>query len=464
MTDRALAANRAGLGWTGLVTLAREAPAWLLPLLMLTIPLEFTKQYLPTHLIEASRIVMVIIVVALGILWLAHQEVRVPALGLWLAPALFIAYAGVSAVLTRSTPGLKTFAAMGAYALVALAVFNWTRSASWQERIWLWFAVSCIGVSIITIFQRITNLYIWNPPTAGIERYNATFYDPNVLGRVLTIMIVTGVVLAPVVRERRARVVIAAAVVLSAAALPLTYSRQAWVLGGVLIVVAVVLSQRRRLTMALAGAALAVFGAMTLLVPEVQSRFGVLQQNLTGPATHIFERAGLAFLNYLPLDSERHYLIAAGLQMFYDHVIFGVGYGRFPKEIMGPYRGFILSGYTTVESHTSLVTILAELGLVGLVLAGWWGFEFVRRSVVAVRRDPSDRAYVIAPLLAVALIFLESQLNSRLVDEPYLWVFVGLGCAAIALGSEPAKRANQPMATTTSAATSQNSTARSFFQ
>jgi putative inorganic carbon (HCO3(-)) transporter len=442
-----------------------RAPEVLLALLMLTIPLEFTELWFPNQLFQVGRLVMVGVILTLlvGAVW-GGQAVRLPAWNLWVPPAAFIAYALVSALVTRSLPGLRTAGAALAYALVAVAIYNWTRTVPRQERVWFWLAVSCVGLAVIAIIQRITGGYIWNPPTAGLARVNATFADPNVLGRVLTCMIVAGVALAPAIAGRRTRLVILAAILMSAAALPFTYSRQAWVIGGVALVLAVVASRRRRETLMVAGAAVAVFAAVTLLVPEVQSRFGVLQQNLTGPPTHIFERPGLAFLNYLPLDSERHYLIAAGLQMFYDHPIFGIGFGGFPNAILGPYSGFILSGYTTSESHTTLVTILAELGIAGLLLASWWAVEYVRVSIRGIRRNEARRAFILAPLIAVVVIFLESQLNARLVDEPYLWVFVGLAWAAMAFEDAPEARATQPTATTMSAATSQNSTARSFFQ
>lgn len=465
MSESRLDAGAPGAQVPPLVTLARRSPAVLLPLLMMTIPLEFTKQYFPSEIFEVGRVVMAVVIVTLVVLavW-GGESLRLPAWNLWAPPAAFISYALISAVATRSLTGLRTVAAALTYALVAIAIYNWTRSIGWQDRLWMWFAISAIGLSIITIIQRITGGYIWNAPTTGgLARFNATFADPNILGRVLTIMIVAGVALAPVV-GRRARLVVVAAILLSAAALPFTYSRQAWVIGGVALVLAVATSRQRREALMTAAAAGVVFAGVTLLVPEVQSRFGVLQQNLTGAPTHIFERAGLAFLNYLPLDSERHYLIAAGLQMFYDHPLLGIGFGGFPKAILGPYSGFILSGYTTSESHTSIVTILAELGVVGLVLAAWWMLEYVRVSIKAVRRHDARRAYILAPLIAVIVIFLESQLNARLIDEPYLWVFLGLAWAAMALEEAPGASATQPMATTTSAATSQNSTARSFFQ
>ena len=442
-----------------------RAPVALIALLMLTIPLEFTELWFPNQLIQVGRIVMVAMILTLlasGV-W-ARQAVRLPVWSLWVPPAVFILYALVSALVTRSGAGLKTGGAALTYALVALAIYNWTRTRRMQDQAWLWFAISCIGLSLVAIVQRITGGYIWREPTSGLARINATFADPNVLGRVLICMIVAGVALAPFVGGRRTRLVMIASILLSASALPFTYSRQAWVIGGLMLVLAVATSPRRREALMVAGAAMAVFAGITLVVPEVQARFGVLQHNLIGPPSHIFERPGLAFLNYLPLDSERHYLIAAGLQMFYDHPILGIGFGGFPNAILGPYQGFILSGYTTSESHTSLVTILAELGLVGLLLAAWWAVEYVRVSIGGVRRDEAQRAYILAPLFAVIIIFLESQLNARLIDEPYLWVFLGLAWAAMAFEGASAERAAQPSATTISAATSQNSTERSFFQ
>jgi O-antigen ligase len=441
------------------------APAVLIALLMLTVPLEFTALWFPNQLIQVGRIVMVAMIVALLVMgvW-GKQTVRLPAWRLWLPPSVLVAFALTSALATRSLPGLRTGGAALTYGLVAVAIYNWTRSLRAQDQAWLWFAISCIGLSVIAIIQRITGGYIWNPPTAGLARVNATFADPNILGRLLTIMIVAGVALVPAISGRRTRLVTIAAIFLSAAALPFTYSRQAWVIGFGALLLAVVTSRQRQQAVMLAVGAVVVFTAVTLFVPEVQSRFGILEHNLTGPPTHIFERPGLAFLNYLPLDSERHYLIAAGLQIFYDHPIFGIGFGGFHNAILGPYHAFILPNYTTSESHTSLVTILAELGIIGLLLATWWAYEYARRSVAAAHRESARRAYIVAPLIAVIVIFLESQLNARLIDEPYLWIFLGLSWAAMAFEDAPVRGPSQPAATTINAATSQNSTARSFFQ
>lgn len=438
----------------------------LIALLMFTVPLEFTSLWFPSQLIQVGRIVMIVMIVTLLTVGVSGaQAVRLPAWSLWVPPALFVLYALASAAITRSGPGIKTAGAALTYGLVAIAVYNWTRTRRMQDLTWLMFAITCIGLAVVAIVQRITGGYIWREPTAGAARINATFADPNVFGRVLACMIVAGVALIPSMVGRRTKGLMVSAVVLSAAVLPFTYSREAWVFGGLVLLLAVVTSQRRREALYIAVAAIVAFVGVTLLVPQVQARFGELQGNLTGPLSHYFERPGLAFLNYLPLDSERHYLIAAGLQMFYDHPIFGLGFGRFPTELAGPYQGFILPGYITFDSHTAVVTILAELGLVGFVLWAWWLVAYFRRSVAAVSRQPSRRPYVLAPLMAIVVILLGSQLQSRFVDEPYLWVFLGLAWAAMAFEDAPADaRATQPSTTTTRAATSQNSTARSFFQ
>jgi O-antigen ligase len=449
---------------TFLANLAVRAPALLVPLLMLTIPLEFTAVYFPNQIFQVGRLVMVLCIVAFLVGAVSGEGVRLPVIWLWLPALAYILYAAISASASGSVGGLKTVGAALTYALVALAIYNWTRTRQAHDRVWTWLAVSCIGLSLIGIFQRITGFYIWNAPDFGFLRVNATFADPNTLGRVLTCMIVAGVALIPRLTERRVKGVIAAAVLLSAATLPFTLSRQAWIIGGLTLVLVVLTADRRKEVLGFTAAVVAVFALVSFIVPDVAYRFGVLQQNLTGAPAHIFERPGLGFLNYLPLDSERHYLIAAGLQMFYDHPIFGVGFGKFSDEIVGAYRGFILPGYRTTRSHTSLVTVAAELGLTGLLLLGWWGFEFIRRIASAIRGAGVGRAYILAPMFALFVIFLESQFSERLIDEPYLWLFVGLACAAMDLETPVKVGGTVRSPTAVSVPTIQNSRARSLFQ
>src|SRR5207248_4697598 len=70
----------------------------------------------------------------------------------------------------------------------------------------------------------------------------------------------------------------------------------------------------------------------------------------------------------IALEDNRVYLIAAGLKMFNDHPLVGVGFGGYQQAMLTTYRSFLPRGYTDSVSHTSLVTVLAEQGALGIVL------------------------------------------------------------------------------------------------
>lgn len=137
-------------------------------------------------------------------------------------------------------------------------------------------------------------------------------------------------------------------------------------------------------------------------------------------------------LEKVPVDLVRQYLIRAGVAMFEDAPLTGVGVGGFQPEILGPYRGFIptdrLSKPTSLE-HTELVRVAAETGVVGIVvfvglfLAAW---RTLWRAAPSQDRSIRIAAYTLALLLL--MLGLSSQLEARFYTEPYLWLL--LGCIA----------------------------------
>jgi O-antigen ligase len=192
-------------------------------------------------------------------------------------------------------------------------------------------------------------------------------------------------------------------------------------------------TRRRRRAGALVGLVVAVFAAVAIIDPSVLSRAALLAANLVSPFNNrvfLARAPWLGFLNVLPLDSVRQYLVGAGLIMFADHPIFGVGFGAFSQALTGQYAGLIPPGVDTVASHTSVITILAETGLVGLALVLLTGFFFVRSMVGGRIQSAAERALVLAPLIGMLLIVLDSQFSGRLFDESYLWLFLGLAYSA----------------------------------
>jgi len=417
--------------------ISRWVPGVLLAVWVLTLPLEFTKLYFPSQAIELSRIVLILCLLTfVAQIVIERREVRVPASASMFGLALFIAYAAVSAVAVGSHQGEKTVLGMVAYLLMMLTVFNWTQTPAEHRRIWSALAISAVVLAGVGLVLHVTNSYIWNAPDVGIRRVNATFHDPNIFARFLAFAMLTMVVLAAdLAGTVRHRALWIAGALAAAMILPFTYSRATWALTLVVAVVVIALARRRKRALALVGLVAAVFAAVAIIDPSVFSRASVLAANLQSPFNNrpLLERAPwLRFLNVLPLDSVRHYLISAGLIIFADHPIFGVGFGNFSQTLAGPYASLVPSGYDTTASHTSLITILAETGLVGLGIVLLTGLIFVKSTVRAAFQSPLHRTLVLVPAVALLVIVLESQFSGRLFDEPYLWLFLGLAYSALA--------------------------------
>jgi len=382
---------------------------------------------------------------------LERREVRLPSTTAMAALAAFLVYAAVSAALSTSAQGIKTVLAMVAYMAMMLTVFNWTRTSGDHRRVWTALAISAIVLAVVGLALHMTGSYIWNAPDKGSLRVNDTFGDPNIFARFLGIAIVTSVFLGADLYQRwRPAALWVAAALAATLILPYTYSRAGWVFTLVVLVTAMVIARNRKRALVLAAMVLAVFGLIALVDGSVLSRGAYLAQNLESPFTHpvnIDQAPSLTFLDKLPLDSVRHYLIGAGLIMFVQHPIFGIGFGAFSQALTGPYSAFVPQGFHTTASHTSIVSILAETGLFGLAIVLVFVVSFVRSTVEAVRRNGLQRTLSLAPALAILVIVLESQFSNRLFDEPYLWLFLGLAFAAHAgLQDEAVVAATAPAA------------------
>jgi putative inorganic carbon (hco3(-)) transporter len=423
-------------------------PRALLVAWVLTLPFEFTKVYFPNQAFEVSRLVLVLCLLAFaGQIALERTELRVPLTMGVLGLVLFTAFAAVSAAATGSVQGIKTAGSMVAYLLMMLTIFNVVRTYADHRLVWSALALSAIVVAIVGLILYLTNSYIWNPPSVGILRVNATFHDPNILARFLGIAMVTMVLLAADMDVGvRQRALWVAALLAAAVVIPITFSRAGWVFAFLVALSVIALARRRKPALALVGLIVAIFAAVAIIDPLVLSRAALLAENLESPfRNHAFlDRAPwLRFLEVLPLDSVRQYLVGSGLIMFADHPILGIGFGDFSQALRGPYAGLVPIGVDNTASHTSLVTILAETGLVGLAIVLITAVSFVRSSIQATSQTGQARALVLAPVVGLLLIVLDSQISGRLFEEPYLWLFLGLAYSAQA-GFEEAVRRPSP--------------------
>ena len=192
-------------------------------------------------------------------------------------------------------------------------------------------------------------------------RVNSLFFDPNVYGRFLAIVMVTlaGVLLWAPARRDVARVAVGLALLWAALVLTLSESSFAALLVGLAVLAA--LRWRSLPVLAVCGAGILIGVVLLVAAPG---------------------QLGLHTSSFSDVDSAssgRAKLIRGGLGMAADRPIAGYGSGSFSEQ----YRKrehLLSSSRTSAESHTIPVTVAAEQGVIGLAAYAWllWSaFELV---------------------------------------------------------------------------------------
>ena len=391
---------------------------------ILTLPLEFTAILLHQQL---SRFVLLVVGAAfVYLLAVRRRALVVPRGPSIVLLVLLLAASLVSWALTRRPGSTNSVIDIALYPFVALLICNLVVSERDHRRAWIAFLVSALCVAVLGAGLYASHGHIWAPNPAVAHRLNITFADPNITARFLTLAACAGVYLYA---ERRAPTWLA---VSTAAAcgivLPLTFSRSGLALFIAMVLLAVLVAFNRRRALAIAAVALLAFALSTGLNPDTRQRATDAVASVVGvtaPA-HTSSPAGPAVQGASALDDNRRYLIAAGLTMFKDHPLFGVGFGGYQHEILTTYHRFLPSGYTDSVSHTSLVTVLAEQGLIGALLLIAFLVQLARESLEARRRRDAWAPWSSLAAMMVIPIFLYSLFEARFLQEPYLWLSLGL--------------------------------------
>jgi len=213
-----------------------------------------------------------------------------------------------------------------------------------------------------------------------------------------------------------------------AIALPMTYSRSGLALFILMVALMVPLAFDRRRAAALACATLVAFALSTGLNPDTRQRAADATATLIGfvSGTHQSSSSTPSIESGVALEDNRVFLIAAGVKMFLDHPLAGVGYGGYQHALLTTYRRFLPQGYTDSVSHTSVVTVLAEQGIIGGLLLLLFFLELAREAWIARRRRDDWAVWSTISAAMVVPIFMYSQFEARLLQEPYLWLVLGM--------------------------------------
>ena len=279
-------------------------------------------------------------------------------------------------------------------------------------------AVALAGVGFVEYYRK--TLFL-NPKVVAANQFdnyfrvNSLFFDPNIYGRFLALVMI-GVTTVVLWSSRRRDVLIAAGVL-------------AWLLGGLvttfsqssiaalLLGLAVLAAWRWdvRATVYVSLALVAV-GAVIVLAAPASLHFGL--KGSGGSASNA--------------TSGRTKLISGGLELFAQRPLQGYGSGSFQTEYRRHSQTSVENA--TAASHTIPVTVAAEQGLIGLAL-----YVALLIAAFAVLFTGAGRS---PPRIAISACFaalvLHTWAYADFLEDPITWTLLGIGIAlARACGKPP---------------------------
>lgn len=422
----------------GTVIVLRE-PKLLIPCVVLFLPFEYLQTETVSSLgrsgiggiirtmLNPGKAAMVATVVVGAWRW-RHQPARlIPNSGLIVPIVLLAAFLALGVAWSHAQRPGNTVAILPlyvAFVCVAPALIDDRRDI---ERIVGAFLVATVLMAGLAIAQRALGVFEWRTNLIESNQYayrsNATFADPNNLARFLNIgmALAGGVIL--VTGARRMTVYLAIpAILLGLPALLATASRSGWlgfVLAAILLILIAPVGWSSRLRIyAFGGVTLAV--AVGLLMFEGGSEFDRIKTFTLG----------------IRVLGQRQYLIHAGWEMWKDSPFIGVGSGSYHHSLSTAYEWVLPWWVETTLSHTTIVTFLAEGGLLAIAMLAFvvYRIAFVCQRVYREARGRYARLMAGWCSISLIQIFLMSQAEGRLIEEPYLWVIFAI-FAAVEMGS-----------------------------
>jgi putative inorganic carbon (HCO3(-)) transporter len=301
------------------------------------------------------------------------------------------------------------------YAPFTLLFLLLSRAVDWTRRL----AVQCLGVLVglallfagIGFVEYATRTLLLNPkvissnPFEEYFRVNSLFFDPNIYGRFLALVMLA--VATVLLWTARPRVVLGAAVVLALlwAGLVLTFSQSSFTALVVGLAILAGLRWNPRLALG-AVAALAVVGAAVVLVAP-----GAI--NLDTGSGEGLDNA----------TSGRYDLVAGGGRLASAKPVGGWGSGSFARAFRREETAS--EQQAASASHTIPVTVAAEQGVPGLLAYLALLVLAFARLARGARRDPV-RGFVLA---AFAALVVHTLLYASFLEDPLTWALLAVGTA-----------------------------------
>ncbi|MBT3346320.1 MAG: O-antigen ligase family protein [Gemmatimonadetes bacterium] len=432
----AVVGTTVGLIWLALLPLY----PWLsVPLLIASTSLDITGrlvQETPLGIpVTGFHIAFLLMIASLGANAALRRRIHFPKFELFGPLALFLFLIALSLTWSPNQPE----ATISFVRMLMLAAFLYLTQVMIETRA----AVTCVVVSvavcvgaasILGVVQMLTEEF-YLPASfviavgANTPRAAGTFHNPNSLG---TFLMAGSLFLAAVLLNYRMartfRLLLTISIGIGIMGLLATFSRANWVAmaaGGVFLLWVSGKLRIRYILTALAGL------VVTLLA--LQSVLPVAEYVLTRLFSIFALLTQFGETAYVSSSARVHFVVA-GLGMWRDHPLLGAGWRAFPV-ILDPYKpeGFP-HWIPTRECHTLFATIVAELGLLGLLATCWIAWRVIRHAYRGVRNMEDD--YLRAVLIGLLSLFIGFQVSLCFTNDftnNFLWFFMGMTFAVTSI-------------------------------
>jgi putative inorganic carbon (hco3(-)) transporter len=330
--------------------------------------------------------------------------------------AALLAWSGASLLWTvdlqRATVQLAAFLLPFTLLAIAVAALPWSRR--WLAALHLQLVAMALVFAAVGAYQWLNREVFWNPRVevgnayAPFYRVNSVFWDPSIYGRFLVVAILASLVLVLARVPARVALPAAAAIVLTWLGLVLSFSQSSFVALAVAVLVAAAFTWETRVVVGL-GIAVALLVAVGLAAPQVRAE---LRDD--------FDRA----------TSGRASLVANGVRIAADNPVGGVGLGGFVRAY-ADLTGLEGEQPRRAASHTTPVTVAAELGLPGLAMLLWLVGSALLATLRRTSRSFAGRMSLIVGL-GVLAIFVHSLFYAAFLEDPMTWGLLGLVALAAA--------------------------------
>jgi hypothetical protein len=300
-------------------------------------------------------------------------------------------------------------------------VYALLRDVEWDRRLLtlvLWVVgLEAAAFVVVGSIEYASSSLFWNDQVIRSNefhtyfRVNSIFWDPNIYGRYLALVIVVSMAGLLWAHERKDTLLLTALVAVLWIGLAPTFSQSSFIalLAGLAVLAAIRWSLRWTLAAVAVGAVAAVL-VVTLAGGSSKVSFSRINIDTSGRAN----------------------LVSGGIHLFAQRPVYGYGSGSFPKA----YREHVRTRKVPVSvSHTEPITIAAEQGILGLaayaalLVAVLWtmGDGLLRLRPAGPGRLDGGVAARAAVLAAFVALLVHTMAYAGFFEDPIAWVLLAAG-------------------------------------